>query len=832
MRTWVLLLFCFVCCGRMMVAQDYVRRFQQEAKDLPFQLYADKVNHYFDSLKLPRKGLYKIWKRQEWWAKMHLGEDGRVANYISKNLEAAEQIRRRAGFNNKRSNSGQWLNIGYSAVDNGGNVPRLGRANCIVFSPVNGNIMYVGTAGGGIWKSQDGGNSWFCTTEGLPTMSISSLAITSNGNTLYAVTGDGFNANIYVHDGIGILKSTDAGVTWKNIMVYEQVLGYGGYKIQINPNNENEIWAALNFGLFRSLDGGVTWNNLTSGQDVTDFEFKPDDPSVIYYTVGYSPVIYKLNVNTLSTTQTTLTTLKPVTRIELEVCESSPESVYALVGPGFNPFLAGVPNDSSRYNGLYFSGDAGSNFNLRNNNINVFGGANEQSFYDIVLKVNPVNVNEVVFGGVALYKSIDGGINSQQLNSNNPIHSDCHGLALNEVNGNLYVCTDGGVSYSSDFGSSWSGFIGGIINNEVYRLSISQTSDLLICGVQDNGQFIRNGPTFVYHGMVLNLDGMDNIIDHSNNNIIYACTQNGSMVKSTNGGNSFTWLTTPMGAGPWITPIIQSPSVPNTIFYGGLLGIYRSADGGSTWSNIGGANGASVLATNNDGSGDILYGISGNSVFRCDNPLASTPLWTSLSNPLSAPPSALVINPANNSEVWISCAGYQPNNKLARSINKGSSWVDLTLGLPSIPIYSLAFANNNNNPGGALYIGTELGVFYGDDSTPDWNPFYNYIPMVPVTDMAVNYSTGEVTAATFGRGIWKSEQYTECESILNLFNVVYGKRFYQASDVINSTQSLTGSTGNELRLRAGNKLVLGQGFSVREGAYFLGKIGSCGIGAP
>ena len=813
-------------------AQFYLNKYREQAKKLPFHEYARIINQEYDSLSLPQKGAYKIWKRLEWWASMHLGEDGKVAPYALLNQEAAQQIKRMPNYLNERSNAGTWINIGYSAVDNGGDVPRLGRVNCFVVSPVNTNIIFAGAACGGIWKSQDGGNSWFCTTESFPTMSISGLTISNDGTTLYALSGDGFASNVYNHSGMGIFKSTDGGLNWKNVYGYNIALGYGGYKIHINPNNENEIFAATNFGLLHSTDGGVNWSNLTINANITDFEIKPNDSNIIYYTVGYDPNIFKLSINTLAVTKTKLDTIKPVTRIEIEVCPTAPEVIYALAGRGFLPQAGGVPTDSARYNGLFYSNNAGASFSVRNNNLNIFGDVNEQSFYDIAMCINPTNESEIVFGGVALFKSTDGGVNNIQLNNNNPLHADCHGLTYQTGLGRLYVCTDGGVSYSDNFGSTWSGFIGGIINNEVYRLSISQTANLLVCGTQDNGQFVRNSNTSVYHGMVLGFDGMDNFIDFSNNNIIYACTQNGSMVKSTNGGNSYDWITSIPDKGPWITAIVQSPSVANTIYYGGKMGVYRSTNGGDTWANIGGAGNAVALVANNDGSGDILYGISGNTIIRCDNPLATNPTWVSVGSPLSAPPKALAVNPANNSEVWIACGGYSNFDKLARSMNKGNTWTDLTLGLPGIPIYSLAFANNNNSPTGAIYIGTELGIFYGDDSTPDWNPFYNYLPMVPVTDLAVNYGNGEVTAATFGRGIWRSEKYTNCETSLNLFNVLYGKRFYQASDAIFTSQTMNSNAGNELRLRAGTRILLEAGFTIKEGAYFKGVIGNCGTGVP
>ncbi len=822
----------------MLYAQHFTQVLSAADKHLPFTEQANKINRFFDTARGSNRSGYKQWKRLEWFASQHISPNGKLENYGKKNLEAlaaVEQQEQAKTTNASLVNNGNWFNIGYTAVGNGGTTARQGRVNCFAFDPFDGNIIYAGTAGGGIGKTFDGGASWNNLSDNMPLTSFSGLAVHPNGSTLYALTGDGFDANVYFHDGVGVLKSNDGGNSWQTTGLINSLNeGVGGYKIKIHPANSNSVIAALSNGLWRSQNGGQTWAKIGTGFSVTDFEFKPDDSNILYYTESSYPYVTKLNLTTLTETSVLISAAVGIRRIELGVTAANPNAVYALVGPGYNTGGAGTPNGTAMYNGLYYSGDAATTFTKQNDNIDIFALNNDQSWYDIVMHINPSNASEVIIGGVRTYRSTDGGINFSQLNSTNPqLHGDDHGLERNLINGFIYLGDDGGIYRSTDNGVTWNSMASGLVINEFYRMAgFAGNNNLLIGGTQDNGQFVRSANSSTYSGGVLGLDGMDNIIDFSNSAIMYACIQNGGLFKSGNGGASFGALTVTNGGGNWITPIIQSPTgaTANTIFYGANAGILRSANGGASWVNIGGQTAASCLGIGTDGTNISLYTSAGAFMQRCDNPGAGSPVWITLTRPNTNSISAITVNPANKNEVWITCNGYTNSDKVYRSADGGATWANLSLSLPNVPVYSIVFANNNNAPSGAVYVGTEFGVFYTDDGIPDWESYYNGLPRIPVTDLYVHYATGDVTAATFGRGIWRSEAYTSCPGSYSIFGTVTGNKFYQSSGSISSAQVVPGSTGNALRLRAPNSVVLIDGFKAFNGSYLHVVNGACGTG--
>jgi hypothetical protein len=834
MKKIILLLLLAANISRL-PAQHFTKVLTASDKLLPFADQAQKVNRYFDTAHGSNRSGYKQWKRLEWFAMQHLSANGMLENYGQKNilaLASEQQNIQSRSSGNTLINNGGWFNIGYNNVSNGGNTARQGRVNCFAFDPFDANTGYAGTAGGGIWKTQDAGASWFNISDNLPVNSFSSLAVHPGGNIIYALTGDGFDANFYIHDGVGVLKSSDGGSSWQITGLSNNLSqGIGGYKIRIQPGNNNTVIAALSNGLWRSQDGGQNWVRIGNGFNVTDFEFKPNDPNILYYTMSQFGFVTTLNLTTLTETFTSISTAVGVRRIELGVSAANPQAVYALVGPGYNTGGAGSPNGTAMYNGLYYSGDGAVSFTKRNDNIDIFALNRDQSWYDIALQINPANINEVIVGGVRTYRSTDGGVNFSELNASNPqLHGDVHGIERNPLNGFIYLGDDGGIYRSADNGVSWSNASNGLIINEFYRISgFAGNNNLVIGGTQDNGQFVRPLNSSTFSGGVLGLDGMDNIIDFSNSSTMYACVQNGGLYKSTN-GSTFGAVAVTGGGGNWITPIIQSPANAGTIFYGASSAVLRSTNGGAAWASIGGQGGTDCIGIGTDGTNTSLYTSAGSFMRRSDNPGAAIVLWTTLPRPNTNRISAIAVNPANKNEIWISCTGYTEADKVYRSTDGGTTWANLSLSLPNVPLHSIAFANNINSPSGAIYVGTEIGVYYTDDGMPDWEPFYNGLPRVPVTDLFVNYNTGDITAATFGRGLWRSEAYTSCPGSYSIYSTVTGNRFFQSSGSISSAQVVPGSAGNELRLRAPTNVVLIDGFRALAGSYLHIVNGPCGSG--
>lgn len=830
-------LLIFLHCIFVTFAQPFSKLLTASDKQLSFSRQSEKINKFFDTATGQNRSCYKQWKREEWFASQHLSAGGSLENYAAKNFSVNAALR---ATNNSlispTNNYGAWYNLGHTNATVA-NFSLQGRVNCFAFDPVSPAIIYAGAAGGGIWKSSNYGASWQSITDNLPLLGISSIAVDpTNRNIIYAITGDGNGPNAFSHRGFGIIKTYDAGSTWIKLSLSsdETDVTNGGYKLLIDPNNHNNIFAAMKSGLWKSADAGDSWTQIAYG-NITDIEFKPGNNNILYYTALYDAQLHTLNVTTNQTTHKTLNLAMPVTRMEIAVTAANPNAIFILAGPSSSS-PAGCPVGSTPiYNGLFYSPDAGTTFNLRNSNLDIFGMCRDQSTYDIAIFVSPSNENIVLIAGIRCYVSNNGGVNFSLANDpTNSVSHDCHAIEKNPLVNDIYVGNDGGVHRSTNNGASWSTASDGLVINEYHRLSAYQgNTNLVLGGTQDNGLLIKNSSSSVFYSPNILLDFMDNIIDHTNSNIMYACSQNGGLNKSINAGLSFFGISMPTGTfGNWITPIIQSPTAgtSNTIYYGANSGILRSTNGGSTWANIGGQIFSECLGIGTDGFNFSLYSSNGSFMSRCDNPLAGSPVWTNLTSPNMSNISAIAVNPANKNEVWICCSGYQAGDKVFRTTNAGATWSNLSLSLPNIPIYSIVFANNTNSPSGAVYIGTELGVYYTDDLIPDWEPYYNGLPMVPVVDLFMDYTNAALTAATFGRGIWRSEAYNSCPGSYSITGSVFGKKFYQTSGNIDSYQIVPGSAGNELRLRGTVQVTLKDGFKAYNGSYLHAAIGPCGSG--
>jgi hypothetical protein len=168
-----------------------------------------------------------------------------------------------------------------------------------------------------------------------------------------------------------------------------------------------------------------------------------------------------------------------------------------------------------------------------------------------------------------------------------------------------------------------------------------------------------------------------------------------------------------------------------------------------------------------------------------------------------------------------------------RSTNAGTSWTNISGTLPNVPVHCIAYEDRDGNPDDAIYIGTDIGVFYRDNTLGDWVPFTNWLPVVPVFDLEVNETFSVVTAATYGRGLWRSPTYTACDVFLSLSGTgASGHTYYQASDYITSSRVFNEGLGQQTIYKAGNYITLTVGFNVTGGSEFKATLGPCGGGVP
>lgn len=648
--------------------------------------------------------------------------------------------------NKQSAKSANWELLGPSVVpsNGGGN----GRVNCICFHPADPNTFWIGAASGGLWKTTDGGNTWTCmNTDLLPALSIADIAVDPlHPDTLYIATGDGYGyevENIFWggNYSAGILKSTDGGVTWNATgLTYLQDDKNIVQRIVVCNSNTQVLIASTRDGLYRSADGGATWTAVKN-EHFFDIKFNVLNDSIIYASSSYD--VYKST--DLGNTWTQISTgINPDGgRISLAVTEANPLVIYAY------------SNTSSAGNTFYKSSNGGSTWQAKTS---PDGSGTFYGYYDMVLAVSPANENIVYTGGVNVIKSTDGGSTWTAVSdwagwpSSNYVHADNHDIEFLPGNGNvIFSCNDGGFFKSSDNGTTWTDMSNTLAISQFYRLGCSVTDqNLVYVGAQDNGTSRFDGTNW---SQVFGADGMETVVDYTNANIVYVSYQGGALQKSTDGGNNFTDITPCSGA--WTTPYVMHPTDHLTLFVG-CSDIYKTTDGGNSWnatsSNLTGGETLRSLKVSDSDPNYIYAGTLGN-LYMTSNGGSS---WTTITSGLpvsNASITGIAISDYDPLKIWVTFTAYADGEKVYASTNGGVSWLNVSGTLPNIPVDCIVFQNNSSD---ALYIGTDFGVFYTDNTMNDWVSYNTGLPNVIIDELEIQYDASKIRAATYGRGLWES----------------------------------------------------------------------------
>jgi photosystem II stability/assembly factor-like uncharacterized protein len=232
-----------------------------------------------------------------------------------------------------------------------------------------------------------------------------------------------------------------------------------------------------------------------------------------------------------------------------------------------------------------------------------------------------------------------------------------------------------------------------------------------------------------------------------------------------------------------------------------------------------------------------VYAAYGSSIWRSDDAAVT---WTSISAGLGGNSVTFIaVNPDNSLDVFVTVGNYNAGQKVYESSDGGATWTNISGSLPNIVMNCIAYEDNNGTPDDALYIGTDLGVYYRNDNIGNWILFQNGLPNVPVTDMEINEGAGLIRAATYGRGLWSSALYDPCPTDYILTpgndpsNPNYtGVQYYEASNSVTSSRVVTGGLGTDVTYKSGNFVKLTDGFHAREGNLFNAVLGPCQATVP
>lgn len=624
-----------------------------------------------------------------------------------------------------------------------------GRLQCVRFHPSGTGTVYVGAASGGLWKSTNSGTSWTTTTDQIASLGVSDIVINPlNTNIMYISTGDFDGAPTGYTQGdsksVGVLKSTDGGNTWNTTgLTWTTSQSRFISKLLINPLNPVEVFAFTSVGIYRTRNSGTSWSLVTPGY-YKDAEYKPGDTATIY-AVNNSSIFRSINGGQTFANTTFSTSLK---NVRIAVTAADPNYLY-IVGT----------NTSDAFGGLVRSTNSAATFSVMSTTPNILGG--NQGWYDLSIAASPTNRDEVVVGGIDLWRSTNGGVSWSQrtfgYGGGAYVHPDQHDAIY--ANGTtIWVAHDGGVDRSTNNGSTWTSLNGNMNISQPYYLGVSSTgSAKIVAGLQDNGSVVYNGSTwFLGKGG----DGMDCFIDWNNSNIIIASSQNGGHGRSTNGGTSFSNIVTGLtGTADWVAPICQDPNV-STTYYAGRQDVFKSTNSGSSWTQLGSlGGGGNVLFINPAPSNsNVIYAARATTIYKTTN---GGSIWANITTGIpvgSAQITDIEVDNTNANNVYVTLSGYSAGNKVFYSTDGGLTWTNYSTGLPNLPANCIVYKKNSP---GAVYVGMDYGVYYRELSMSSWVPYNTGLPNVWVNDMEIYYPTNKLRAATYGRGIWETDLYSQ-----------------------------------------------------------------------
>ncbi len=663
-----------------------------------------------------------------------------------------------------------------------------GRLRGLLVHPNNPNLLYVGSASGGVWKSTDGGTSWSPTMNDLITLNISALVMKPDDpNTIYAGTGEGF-----LSDGLpgrGLLKTTDGGQNWTRISAANGLNSSFITELAVSPANPNVIYAASReavpqylslptettpdpgvSAIFRSTDAGQTWQNVTSGKGIdpvpnfpfdnmaTDVVVSPTDANVVYGAFGVyfeSGGIWKSTNGGQTWTRLTNGLPNPATanqgygRIELAMAPSNPSVLYASFTyrqkQGDNANL----KDEGML-GIWKTTDAGQNWSQvttpqsiaqRNIQSGLTTPLGQQGNYDNAIIVHPTDPNTVFVAGLDIYKSTNGGASWSQVSfwiGQNPenlpyVHADHHVFAFDRSTNppTLYNGSDGGIARTRDLGASWD-----ILNRDLgvtqfYYLAVHPTNpSIMFGGAQDNGTPTSfDGNRNNWFDLTTG-DGGPSHFDYNNPTTFYASVYRVNMTR---------YFNIDFAAGTGQTKEIG----------------FTDGSNGITQDDVNGAAFFAPYEISPNNPNTLVLGT--NRLLKTTNQGDS---WTALTNALNVPIVAVAIAEGSDNIIWLATkAPQQGKAQIFKTENGGSNYTDVTsANLPDRFVTDIEFDPSNNRTVYLTYSGYGTShVFKSTNAGGNWSDITSNLPDVPVNTLQVHPQQSNVLFIGTDIGVFMSE---------------------------------------------------------------------------
>ncbi len=677
---------------------------------------------------------YQRWK---WWWRDRVQADGSFPDLRAQWLNYQKHFVAAA---QNRDNQPVWKNEGPNKNPNGG-YWGMGRTKHVAFHPTDSLTFFIGTPDGGLWKTTDGAQTWTPLGDGLPYLPVSVILINpQDPNIMYISLGD---KGGWWNWNLGVYRSTDGGNTWAptgldwqlsdNNVIYNMIMS------QANPQ---VILAATNKGISRTLDGGDTWTTLKAGE-YTDIKFRPGNDSIIYVAHhdywGFDQVEKSIDGGDTWVQVSNFQVTNNDTR--LAVTPAAPDWLGVHFSNGKRFLL-------SKDGGLTYTDNAGPDDD------------------GSVFSFSATDSNIVYIAGVSVSRSIDQGATWEKIThwyndgEHAEVHADAHDFVFNPHHpSELWYCNDGGIYRYDEPTTTWTDLSDGLSIAQFYRIAVSETGVLKIAaGSQDNGGWLRTnfGWRHTNGG-----DAMCQIIDPTNNNIIYTEYYGGNDIyRSTNGYINDTNIADNIPgqpSGEWVTPFILNTQNPKT-FLVAFEDIFRSYDRGDHFEKIsdnltGGVDNDLRDIAMSQTDTNFIVATRANRVYQTINGGQS---WTSRLVSSTDDITRIAIHPSDNKRMWVTKSGYTDGKKVFKTTNGWLTAQNISGNLPNVPANCILYDSTTNY----LLVGTDIGVFYSDADLIDWKPYGTGIPAVYVLDLKIRQSTHKLYAGTHGRGVYSVDLQT------------------------------------------------------------------------
>ena len=684
-----------------------------------------------------------------------------------------------------------------------------GRITSIDVVNNDSDVIYVGTASGGVWKSTSGGVNWEAIFNNQVTASIGAVAIQqSNPDVVWVGTGEG-NPRNSLNGGYGVFKSLDAGKTWIS-MGLEKTRHI--HRIIIDPTQPEVVYVAAigspwgehpERGVYKTSNGGKTWKKILFVNPKTgaaDLVMDPKNPNKLvaalwehkrepwfFKSGGKGSGLYiSLDGGENWTKKTSKDGLPEgdLGRIGIAIAPNKTSIIYALI--------------EAKKNALYKSTDGGDHWKKVNEKSDI----GNRPFYYSDIFVDPQNENRVYSVFTYVNVSEDGGKNFEELmpayNANNGVHPDHHAWWIHPQDGSFIIDgNDGGLNISRDAGASWR-FVGNIPVGQFYHVNVDNEYPYNVYGgMQDNGSW--RGPAYVwktqgirnsYWQEIAFGDGFDVVPDQDNSRYGYAMSQQGNVSR-------YDWKTgnnygvKPNHPNPdvflrfnWNAAIGQDPFDTSTVYFGSQF-VHKSKDKGLTWEVI-----SPDLTTNDpekqkqsesggitlDATGaenhctllviepsplqkDLLW--TGSDDGRVHITLDGGENWTELTKNIKQLPEGSWIAQIKASNKQAGTAFLVANDYrrfnytpyVFKTKNYGKSW-ERIVDEKDVFGYTLSIVEDSETEN-LLFLGTDDGLYYSMNAGEKWTKFNAEVfPTVPTKDLIIHPREHDLIIGTFGRAIW------------------------------------------------------------------------------